>query len=261
MIRFRLSTSLPVALAACLVVFFPNQSLAAESKEISFKTVDDIIIYGDLYALPDGKAAPLILQFHQAGRNARAEYGPLVSRLLDKGFNVLAIDQRSGGTHSGLANRTAENLDGKEYSYCEAYPDLEAALLYALEQEFSGKKIVWGSSYSAALVVQLAAKHSDQIDGVLAFSPASSSRMADCLAGPYLEDLKVPFLALRPEREMAIESTQRQAEAIRHHGHRFYVANNGVHGSSMLNPEFVEGSVEKHWEAVLSFIDEVLIPH
>ena len=108
-----------VALVQGVVPSIGEAGLAASAEEISFKTADDITIYGDLYALPDGKAAPLILQFHQAGRNARAEYGPLVSRLLDKGFNVLAIDQRSGGTHSGLANRTVENLDGKEYSYCE----------------------------------------------------------------------------------------------------------------------------------------------
>jgi pimeloyl-ACP methyl ester carboxylesterase len=181
-----------------------------------------------------------------------------VSRLLDRRFNVLAIDQRSGGDNGGWSNRTVEGLGGKQFSYCEAYHDLEAALAYAESHGFEGRKIVWGSSYSAALVVQLAAKNPDQVDGVLAFSPASGGPMADCLAGPYFEDLGVPLLALRPQREMAIESTQRQAEAIRHHGHRLYVADNGVHGSSMLNADIVDGPVDKHWEAVMGFIDKVL---
>ncbi len=41
---------------------------------------------------------------------------------------------------------------------------------------------------------------------------------------------------------------------FKEHGFETYVAENGVHGSSMLNPSRVEGSVDETWSVVLSFL-------
>jgi hypothetical protein len=41
-------------------------------------------------------------------------------------------------------------------------------------------------------------------------------------------------------------------------GHQTYVADPGVHGSSMLNEARVKSSTEKTWGVVLDFLDESL---
>jgi pimeloyl-ACP methyl ester carboxylesterase len=199
----------------------------------------------------------VILLFHQAGANARAEYGAIIPTLLEAGYAVLAIDQRNGGSRLGGTNRTVDGLEEKSYGYCEAYPDLVGALEFVDEQEYIGKRFVWGSSYSAALVIKLGAEYGDQISAVLAFSPASGDRLADCLPSEYSEDLKVPALMLRPASEMERESVQEQLEMFKQQGHQTYGAKNGVHGSSMLNEERVGADVGDNWAVVLTFLREV----
>jgi pimeloyl-ACP methyl ester carboxylesterase len=91
------------------------------------------------------------------------------------GFNVLAIDQRSGGNAWGRTNETVKRL-GKSTGYDEALPDLEAALQWAKSSGETGPIIVWGSSYSAALVFLLAANHRREVKAILAFSPGEYLR-------------------------------------------------------------------------------------
>ena len=135
-------------------------------------TADSVTVYGDVYEPENVKRPPLILAFHQGGGDARGEYTPIIPRLLAAGFAVMTIDQRQGGAVFEGENRTVAALpDGVEYTYCDAYPDLEAALGYAQRQGF-GRIIAWGSSYSATLVLQLAANHGDVLDRVISFSPA-----------------------------------------------------------------------------------------
>lgn len=228
-------------------------------KEISFITPDSIKIYGDLYEV--NKTNPVILLFHQAGSNARAEYGPIIPKLVDKGFNILAIDQRMGGQYYGDYNRTLTNISdhifGNPYSYCDAYNNLESALKFIIQSEFTGNKIVWGSSYSASLVIKLAHQNQDKIDGVLAFSPASGGSMKDCLPDPYFETLKVPLLLLRPPNEMKSDNAKAQFELAKANGHQTYAAKHGVHGSSMLVEERVENDVNETWKVVTSFLEQI----
>jgi len=238
-----------------LIALLLAASVNAKGVEVSFKTLDDVTIYGDVYALGDTpKSAPLILLFHQGGGDARGEYLPLASRLAGEGYILLAIDQRSGGDRFGMTNRTLAGVEGEEYSYCDAYPDLEAALQFALDSGYTGKIAAWGSSYSAALVFRLATEHSSDIDTVLAFSPASGEAMTGCRPEPYSEKLTQSLLVLRPDREMEIPSVRSQIELFAEHGHQTYVATPGVHGSSMLNAARVEGSTENTWKVVLDFL-------
>ncbi len=158
------------------------------SKEISFYTPDSIKIFGDLYQL--NKQEAIILLFHQGGSNARGEYISIIPRLLEKGFNVLAIDQRKGGQIYGNYNRTIANIPtislDDAYTYCDAYNNRESTLEFAKAAGFSGKTILWGSSYSASLAIKLANERQTDIQGVLAFSPASGNPMLDCKPGNIL---------------------------------------------------------------------------
>ena len=173
---------------------------------------------------------------------------------------MLAIDQRSGGDRFGGTNRTVETLDGMTYEYCEVYPDLEAALDYAQREGFEGPTAVWGSSYSAALVMQLGARQGERIDAVLAFSPASGAPLADCDIQQFIDDLSTPTLALRPQREFEIDSVKEQMGLFESSGISTYVADPGVHGSSMLVEERVQASTEATWAVVLAFLKESVGP-
>ena len=158
------------------------QDKIVKAKEITFCTEDGIKIYGDVYESAGGKKAPLILLFHQGDGNAKGEYGGYIARrLIEKGFNVIAIDQRIGGGLFNGTNRTVGDLKGKEFGYCDAYPDLKAALQFAKKSGFNGKRIAWGSSYSATLALRLAGEFPNDVDGVLAFSPAGGEEMAPVL--------------------------------------------------------------------------------
>src|SRR6516162_4757401 len=135
---------------------------------ISFVASDRVQVFADYYSA-GSKAKPLILLFHQAGSN-RGEYATIAPMLVMLGFNALAIDQRSGGNAWMRTNETVRHL-GKSTDYGEALLDLEAALGWAKSSGETGSILVWGSSYSAALVFLLAAEHRADIKALLAFSP------------------------------------------------------------------------------------------
>ncbi len=116
--------------------------------------------------------------------------------------------------------------------------------------------MAWGSSYTAALVVQLAAKRGDQLAGILSFSPASGEPLEDCDPLDFSDNLGLPALFLRPASEMTDERTAKQLETLAEQGYQTFVADPGVHGSSMLNAERVEGDVEPTWEVVLGFLTD-----
>jgi len=140
-------------------------------------------------------------------------------------------------------------------TYCDAYPDLLAALTWAETEDLGSHRFAWGSSYSAALVVRLAAEHGDRLAGVLAFSPAGS-RMGDCETSVFAPRVEIPVFAARPDGEMEVDSVREQLEDFAARGFRTFVATGGVHGSSMLHPERAKGEVEATWNAVLEFLAE-----
>ncbi|NNF57310.1 MAG: alpha/beta hydrolase [Rhodothermaceae bacterium] len=228
-----------------------------DGRGVVLTTRDGLTVYGDLYASGGVPGHPFILLFHQGGANGRAEYAPILPRLRAEGFNLLVLDQRRGGDRFGGHNRTVAAHEGATFSYCEALPDLEAALAFVRERDPSARPILWGSSYSAALVIQVAAVHSDAVAGVLAFSPASGEPMDGCRPEPLADGLTVPLLVLRPQSEAARESVAAQLAAFAEQGHQTYVADPGTHGSSMLAEERAGGDVEPTWRVVLDFLRDV----
>ncbi|WP_299116590.1 hypothetical protein [uncultured Winogradskyella sp.] len=225
-------------------------------KAIHFKTKDSVTVYGDSYTI--NKTYPTILLFHQGGSNSRGEYKDIKQKLLSNGYNIITIDQRVGGSlYYGNYNRTIMNSIKKDFDYCEAYPDLEATLDYAIKSNYTGKKILWGSSYSAALAIQLSSKNAKDVDAILAFSPSTGNAVAKCHPNSYLEKNKKPLLLLRPKREMHRESSIIQFNLAEKYGHQTYIAEHGIHGSSMLVEKRVNANVDDNWEIVLAFLKKI----
>ncbi len=233
-----------------------NKVVDDNDKEISFYTEDSVKILGDLFEYQ--KAAPCILLFHQGGSNARGEYHEIINHLVADGFNVLAIDQRLGGQTYGSYNRTIAAMPLNEFTYCDAYLDMEGALAFMTKNGFTGPKILWGSSYSASLAIKLADTHQQDVAAVLAFSPASGGPMQPCKPDDYFASLKLPLLLLRPKNEMEIESVAKQFQLAADHNHEVYIAENGTHGSSMLIENRVKANVKGNWERVNAFLQKSL---
>lgn len=243
-------------LVPALLFFACEPKEASNDTSFDFYTADSIHVYGDIFSTD--RSAPLILLFHQGGSNTRAEYQTIIPELLDDGYNVITIDQRRGGQTFGSYNRTVAEIPVNNYGYCDAYPDISQTLDIALAKGFTGKKILWGSSYSAALVIKLGVERSSDIDGILAFSPASGEPMAGCDPNEYFGDIEVPLLVLRPQNEMEYQSVADQFELAKSNGHQTYIADPGVHGSSMLVYDRVLGDVSETWKVVDDFLKQVV---
>lgn len=154
-----------------LFVLISSQVFSEDRKTITFKAEDRLEITADVY-IEHELTKPFIILFHQAGWS-RGEYLKIAPKLNGMGFNCMAVDQRSGNMVNEIENETYKRAvkENKTTDYLSAYTDMKAAMKFAKENYAKGKLIVWGSSYSASLVIKLAGDHSDLIDAVVAFSP------------------------------------------------------------------------------------------
>ena len=242
--------------AACVVILLCSVSaVAATPEKIWLTAADGVQIRGDLYLLDEETrgSAPTILLFHQAGSN-RGEYASIAPRLNELGFNALAIDQRSGGNRWGYENETVEKL-GESTDYLDALPDLLAALEWAAEFDSTGKTLVWGSSYSSALVFLLAAEH-DEVDAVLSFSPGEYLGSGKDEVKTAARKVTQPVIVLTPEDERG--RAQPVVDAIAAEDKQFVVPDQAVHGSSMLVPDRNPGAAEV-WVEVEKFLASLLV--
>lgn len=250
---------IPFAGILCLAACQPIPPPVTTCCQTTFQSADSITIVSDEYRV--NTDAPILVLFHQGGSNVQGEYESIIPRLTDRGYNVLAVDLRVGGQYYGDYNRTVAGRPDygfpANYDYCGAYPDLKAALTYVQESSFTGPVVLWGSSFSASLVIQLASERTDEVAGVLAFSPASGDPMEGCRPEPFMDDLSIPLLVLRPESELQNESARRQFQMADSLGHQTYVASPGVHGSSMLVEDRAGGDVTATWDRVWAFLDAV----
>jgi dienelactone hydrolase len=216
---------------------------------LHFSAADGVVVTADLYA-PHPPAAPMIVLFHQAGYS-RGEYRPIAPRLNELGFNALAVDTRSGEASQGVGNDTAASACGlgKPMTFVDAVADMRAAIVEA-RKHAQGKLLVWGSSYTSALVLVLGGELG--ADGVLAFSP-----------GEYFTDLGKPKTwvadsAARLSVPVFITSAKSEHDAwapiAAHIAHvtTFVPDTAGHHGSSTLWP--AQPDRDAYWTAVTTFL-------
>ncbi|MGY8905176.1 MAG: alpha/beta hydrolase [Burkholderiales bacterium] len=244
-----------------LFAFFGLGICAAWAEPVTLTAADGVKVFADFSpatASPGGKA-PLIVAFHQAGSN-RAEYAPLLPRLNQAGFGVLTIDQRSGGSSFGGKNQTVAAL-GKSGNYDAALPDMQAALAWAKTQAAGAPVIVWGSSYSAAMVFVLAARHPSpdplQVQGLLAFSPGEYLGNPSAVRSA-AQKLTVPVFITQSGDKDEINSARRILDALQMvpaaDKQQFVPRKGGVHGSSTLRSDRNAAGAEENWAAVLAFL-------
>ncbi|MDB2686108.1 alpha/beta hydrolase [Mariniblastus sp.] len=172
-------------------------------RRVEIKSTDGVVVIGELYETGD-KKKPTILFCHQAN-SSRGEYRTVASRLKAAGYNGLAIDQRSGqgnsATSNFIKNETAAAFKkaGGKADYLAAQPDIEAAYDWLNKEGFSGKRALWGSSYSASLAIVIGSERKD-LDAILCFSPGEYLGSPD-LVSKAAAAVSSPILIVAPESE------------------------------------------------------------
>lgn len=219
---------------------------------VTLAAADGVQVHAAYYRAQKPRA--IILLFHQAGSN-KAEYASIAPRLVAAGYSALAIDQRSGGDRFGARNETVEAI-GRSADYLDALPDLEAALAWGKTQHLP--VVVWGSSYSSALVFLLAARHPADVAALLSFSPgeylggARTVRdAASQVHGPVFITSAISEDEIGSAHAiwLAVGSTKKT---------QFVPERGGVHGSSTLIASANRAGAEENWAAVTAFLADVI---
>jgi dienelactone hydrolase len=236
----------------CSTIFF------SEGQEmIKLPSEDGVEIVADLYK-PNSDSATFIILFHQAGWS-RGEYMEIAPKLNSLGYNCLAIDQRSGNKVNGIENVTVKNARKamKDTKYVDAFQDIEATVSYVKKYLAKGKVIIWGSSYSSALVLKYAGDNPNNIQGVLAFSPGEYFKSMG-KPGDYIQSsatkIKCPSFITSAKSEKG--SWWKIYESISTDVKSYYLPEtSGNHGSRALWQKFSDN--EGYWDAVKSFLSKI----
>jgi dienelactone hydrolase len=226
----------------------------AEDK-IVFKSSDGLKITADLY-VNNPENSPFIILFHQA-RWSRGEYQEIAPKLSKLGFNSMAIDQRSGGKVNGVINET--HLQAIEHNLPTAYTDAEADMNSAIDYvktKFSkaSKLIIWGSSYSSALVLKIAGER-DDIDGTLSFAPGEyfPKKGKNYITKSAMNITKPVFItSAKNEKDEWWEIYNKIPSSKKTY---FLPNENGQHGSRALWEQFPEHKA--YWNAVFEFLETI----
>jgi len=222
-----------------------------KGKTIRFPSSDGLKITADFYAT-DRANAPLIILYHQA-RFSRGSYRSIAPKLNALGFNCLAVDLRSGGEIRGIVNETNKRAIEAEKltNYVDALPDVETALMYAKNELNANHIIVWGSSYSASLVIYLGSQHTEVVKGILAFSPGEYFTISDKKIEDYAPGVICPVFITSAKNEH--KEWSGIFAALKSEKYSFLPTQAGDHGSKVLWDEGKEK--QAYWDAVESFLN------
>lgn len=236
-----------------------TQKTKVVKKTITFKSLDGLMLTADLYTGHKDKKTPFILLCHQAGWS-RGEYEEIAPKLVQMGFNCLALDQRSGGGVNNVKNASvlAAKEKGVPTGFLDARQDIIAGLKMVRKKFAKGKLLLWGSSYSSALVLQIMGSESKLADGVLAFAPGEYFKRfgkTDHYIRDAAKNIKVPAFLTGSKKESKtfvkdIASVMKLGKKL----HLYQPKSKGHHGSRALWKKFDDSP--GYWKAVTKFLDE-----
>ncbi|RRO21925.1 alpha/beta fold hydrolase [Flavobacteriaceae bacterium 14752] len=222
-------------------------------KSLSFPSIDGLKISARLYQA-QSDAQPILL-CHQARFN-KQEYADIAPRLREMGYTSLAIDQRSGGDFASEANQTYNRAQAKGLStdYVDAQQDIEAALDY-LYQKTKQPVILWGSSYSSALVFFVAKKYPEKVKAVISFSPDNYFGDQRENLNTVFNELKQAFWVTSSKEESKRLSQLIDKNQLDNNQTQFIPKQEGHHGSRALWVNQIHN--EEYWESLKAFLDHI----
>lgn len=222
---------------------------------VLFPSLDSILISGFYYHSSD--TAPSILLCHQARWN-KFEYDSIAVVLQSKGFNCLAIDQRSGGlmgTKNERINQTQlRALEAeKATDYLDAEQDIIASIRY-LYNKYKKPIILWGSSYSATLALYNGIEN-DSVAAVVSFSPGDYFKKEKGSLVTILKNTTKPFFLTSSLKESTEITKLLKNKKLNPSQIHFTPKNEGKHGASALWSE--NPNHDEYWNALNAFLNNL----
>lgn len=158
-------------------IFAAPLARAAAPEAVGFETSDGFALKADLWRGKDARA-PAVILLHQFNRD-RTSFAPLVPALIDRGFTVLAVDQRGQG--ESLTQKTAageRTVRVQKVSRAQIGPivetgtrDVAAALAFLAREGLSTDRIALvGASYGCTVAL-LAAQSEKTVRALVLLSP------------------------------------------------------------------------------------------
>ena len=231
-------------------------SFSQGQETVNFESFDGLELTADLYLVSEDASTPFIVLFHQANAS-RGEYLEIAPRLNELGFNALALDQRSGSIAGGLDNETAARAREADLGsgFLDAAQDIEAALEYVNDTYSSNTVLALGSSYSASLVLKLAAEKPELMDAVIAFSPGEYFG-ADVSIRDAVSTLELPVFITSAKLE--VDDWQAIFEAVPSEDKVGFIPEEGFgqHGSASLKASVPKSNL--YWQALEAFLSTVI---
>lgn len=226
-------------------------------KRVQFYSLDSLLIDANYYVV-NPTSAPSILLCHQAGWN-KYEYDSIAVALQNKGYNCLAIDQRSGGMMSlngiqpinATYNRAITAKLATEY--LDAEQDIIAAINYLYTQT-QQPIILWGSSYSSTLALYNGLNN-DKVAAVVAFSPGDYFSEQKGSLIPLIATSTKPFFLTSSKKEAEGVQALLQDKTLEHQQVHFIPKSDGNHGSRALWASKVDN--KEYWTAITSFLESL----
>jgi dienelactone hydrolase len=239
-------------LSIIMVVLFSLTTKSASSQQkITFTAKDGLVVTADLYS--GSTQNPYIILLHQAGYS-RGEYREIAPKLVNLGYNCLALDQRSGDEINFVKNETASRAKEKNLAsnYLDALPDIHAAIDF-VKQKTNKPIVLWGSSYSASLSLVVACEEL-KVGALIVFSPGEYFEPNDFVKSK-ISKLSIPVLALSSKTEYPAMVEMLSVVPKRLITTFKPSSDEGKHGSKALwesNP-----SNKEYWMAVTMFFSKL----
>lgn len=218
---------------------------------IIYEASDGLMITSDIYLID--YASPFIILFHRADWS-RGEYIETAIKFNKLGYNVMAVDQRSGSNINGIINETAKLATKENYTkdYISASADITASIEYVRDTLKFDSIYIMGSSYSASLVLVIAQQYDHIIDGVIAFSPGEYFTYNGKDISTNVETLTIPVFITSSKSEA--KSNIKIFNCIASENKIRYVPkSSGAHGSQSLWSSVA--GYEECWNELVSFLD------
>lgn len=220
---------------------------------ITFPSKDGLLITADTYIIDE--TSDFMLLFHQA-EMSRGEYLEIALKLNKLGYNVMAVDQRSGLKVNDIMNETAKRAKEEGYpnTWVDAGMDVQAAIEYVRDELNCDSIYIVGSSYSASLVLVVAPEYENVLKGVICFSPGDRLKWNGKSVKDTIKDLHLPVFMTSKQKEIVFveDLFQHVPSEIKV---QFKPETRGRHGAIALW-DYVEES-PLYWEALIAFLDEV----
>jgi pimeloyl-ACP methyl ester carboxylesterase len=241
----------------------PPRKTDTKAESVTFTTPDDahVIISANFYKAAVEKA-PAVILIHQRGSN-KEEWGPIIDKIVARGYNVLAFDVRGHGGSTKTEDGKTLNYedfksdagaDGPHWWQCKY--DVAAAHKW-LEGKGIDKFAIIGASVGCSIGARFASESND-VKGVIMLSPVLTIDPSVVQALSAMADLKEKAFMYyckddgRGSNEAAIAEFQKQLKRVSPVVHMF---DGNDHGMAMLGKKYGDVDVD---ENILKELDSTL---